>query len=564
MKTSHHIFLLLLLFVLAGSCATPISPTGGPPDRQGPRVVATVPENGTTNFDGDAVRFHFNEFIDRNSVRQNVNIEPDLAINFEVSFGRKSATVSFTDPLPDSTTIVIRLGTDVTDMQRNKMASPVSLAISTGDVLDDGKVEATIVNSGTGERESGNRVFLYRTPADFTERANYMAETDTSGSIEFSYLSEGTYKAIWIDDINRSRSWDQNRESAQPFSVEQFELQQGETVNLGTLFISVPDTLPPLVEGVGLLSERRLRLRLSEPVRWDNEAVLAVMDTLENEVTQAYPLYTSESDENVVFAQSTEPLVEEESYTLSPSGIHDEAGNELRIDISPFQGSSEPDTTELATVSHNAGSGLFPDESLEITYTKFIDDDAVVDSLSVLEGSIVFSDWEQVQVERNVLRISPQDRWESGTRYQFRVWNPFTQEREQIEPEFWQRNQLGGIEFIMENSDTTTVKHLRLEDLEGSIRMDTTFTDTLLVDNLPPMEYQAIVFEDENENGVWDPGTAEPYRRPERYIIRRNIPVREGFTSEVNIRFPEGFRRLTPGEEQMQPIENIDEIEDES
>lgn len=555
MKTSYHLFLLVLLFVIAGSCATPISPTGGPPDRQGPRVVETYPENGTTNFDENSVRFGFDEFIDRNSVRQNVNIEPDLAIDFEVSFGRKSVTVTFTDPLPDSTTVIIRLGTDITDTNNNKMSSPVNLAISTGDVVDDGKAEATIVDALTGERDSGYRVFLYRAPADFSERALYMAETDTSGKAEFEYLSEGTYQAVWIDDINRSRSWNPEREAAQPFSVEEFELKYGDSVDLGTLFVSMPDTVPPVIEGVGMLSDNRLRLRISEPVQWENDAVITVLDTLENEITQAYPLYTSESDNQAVFAQTMEPLVEEQWYTLATQGIADEAGNELGIDFSPFQGSSEPDTTELATVSHNAGSGLFPHESLEVTYTRFIDDDAVVDSLLVLEGSIVFFEWEQVEIDRNILRISPQDRWESGNRYQFRVWNPYNMEREQIEPEFWQRNELGGIEMIMENSDSAMIKHLQLTDPEGSIRIDTTFTDTLLVDDLPPMEYKAVIFEDENEDGSWNPGTIEPYQRPEKYVIRRNIPVREGFTSEVNISFPEGFKILTPGEQQMEPVE---------
>lgn len=560
MKTSYNTLLFLVLLLFFGSCARPIPPTGGPPDRRGPRVVETVPENGTTNFEGDAVRFYFDEFIDRNSVRQNVNIEPDLAIEFEVSFGRKSATVEFIDPLPDSTTVIIRLGTEVSDTRNNNMASPVNLAISTGDILDDGSVVATIINAEDGQKESGNRVFLYRTPADFSERAIYMAETDTSGSIEFSYLSEGNYQAIWIDDINRSRSWDVNREAAQPFSIEEFDLAQGETVDLGTLFISRPDTIAPILEGVGLLSERRLRLRLTEPIRWNDDVEITVLDTLENEFTTAYPLYSSEADENVVFAETLEPLDEEESYILRSEGITDEAGNELAFEMAPFQGSSEADTTDLATVSHNAGSGLFPDEALEITYTKFIDDDAVLDSLLVLEGSIVFSDWEQAEIERNILRISPDGRWKSGTQYQFRVWNPYNMEREQIEPQFWQRNDLGGIEFYMENGDTTSTKYLQITDIEGSIRIDTTFTDTLLVDNIPPMEYQAIVFEDENGNGEWDPGTPEPYQRPERYTIRRSIPVREGFTSEVNIRFPEGFRRLTPGEEKMEPIdENIEE-----
>ncbi len=73
----------------------------------------------------------------------------------------------------------------------------------------------------------------------------------------------------------------------------------------------------------------------------------------------------------------------------------------------------------------------------------------------------------------------------------------------QIEPEFWQQNQLGGIEFTLENADTTQTHVLRLTDMEESIVVDTTFTDSLFVDALPPLEYKAIIFEDRNGNGRW-------------------------------------------------------------
>lgn len=557
-KTLFYRIIMLLCGVgwLAG-CATPIAPSGGPPDRTGPQVVDTSPQNGTTNFSGDKVTFSFDSFIDRASFRQNVTIEPDLGILFDVSFGRKSASVNFENRLPDSTTVIVKLGTDVTDTNNNKMTSSFDLAISTGDVLDDGRVTAQIVNAETGERESGNRLFLYREPADLTSRANYMAESDTSGRAEFSYLSEGTYRVFWLNDVNRNRTWDRERESAQPFSVETFDLGRGETADLGTLFISAPDTVAPLIEGVGLLSERRLRLRLSEPVTWNDElAEITILDTLDNEYAKAYPLYTDEADETVVFAESEEPLDESQLLTISVQGITDKAGNSLKTAFSPFQGSSDPDTTELTTILHNAGSGLFPNEALKVTYSKFIDESSVVDSLLVLEGDEMRSDWENLTVTRNQLIISPREQWESGTRYQFRVWNPLTREREQIQPEIWQRNQLGGIEFIVENGDSALTNVLRLTDREESISTDTTFTDTLLVDNLPPLEYRAIIFQDRNGNGRWDPGSPDPYRQPEKYMIRRAIPVREGFTSEVGMSYPKPLE-ITITE--LEPVEPPDE-----
>lgn len=553
---------ILILAAILYSCATPVAPTGGPPDRTGPSVLSTTPENGTTNFDGTEVTFRFDQFVDRNSFRQNVSIEPDLAIDFDISFSRRSATVSFNDPLPENTTVVIKVGVDVTDTNNNKMDSSFDLALSTGDRLDDGEVTGRLIKAETGERESGMRVFLYREPVDFTARARYVAQTDTSGTFNFGYLSEGRYSAFWVDDVNRNRRWDRERERAQPFMTESFELGEGDTFDLGTLFYARPDTVAPRIDGVGLLSERRLRLRLSEEVVWNGGSSISVTDTLGNEITTAWPLYGPEDDPNVLFAQTDDPLSEDDSFTLEPSGITDAAGNRLRMDTSPFTGSAQEDTTAFRTVSHNAGSGLFPDEPLEIRYTRFIDDPVIVDSLQVFEGDQQFNEWPAVETERNILRILPRnERWESGLQYEFRVWNPWESERERINPEIWQRNQLGGIEVQVIYTDPDIPKRLRLTDLDESILVDTTFTGTSIeIDNLPPLEYRATIFEDLNQDGEWNAGRVDPWVRPEPYAIMRRIPVREGFTSEIEMEFPQRLVVVDP--EELDPFPEIPDLPD--
>lgn len=536
--TIASVLLLLIVLVIVKSCATPVAPTGGEPDRTGPRVISTEPATGTTNFRGTEVRFNFDKFIDRNSFRRNVSVEPDLGIEFDIDFRRRTGVVEFKSPLPENTTIIIQAGTDVTDTNRNKMERPYEIALSTGDVLDNATIIARILDAETGRGESGRRVFLYREPFDLTRRANYVAQTDTSGSLSFGYIAEGSYKAFWINDLNRNRIWDRERERAQPFRFETFDVAYGDSLDLGTLFVSIPDTVSPRIDGVGLLSENRLRLRLSEEVIWQPDAVIIVTDTLENEFTRAFPLYESDQDATVIFAQSELPLPAEGIFTLKPNGITDRAGNSLRVDFSPFPGSAVQDTSILRTISHNAGSGLFPNEALEITYSRFIDNDAVRDSLQIIEGDQVVEDWPHIEIDRHILRIKPDGQWLGGIRYQFRVWNPWEEEREQIQPDIWQRNQLGSIEITLQNDDPEFLNYLTLTDKDNSIRVDTTFSDSVTIDNLPPLEYKVIVFEDVNGNGKWDPGVVDPFERPEPYAIRRSIPVSEGFTSEVELIFP--------------------------
>lgn len=536
-----------------------MGPTGGEPDQEGPDIVETEPANGTTNFNGNEVSFTFDQFIDRNSFRQNISVEPDLGIEFEIDFRRKKATVKFLSPLPDSTTIIVKVGTEVTDTDRNEMNAPFDLALSTGDVLDDATVTARLFNSQTGKGENGNRVFLYSAPFDLSQRSKYVAETDTSGRIRFGYLSEGTYKAFWVNDVNRNRIWEEGRENAQPFHTETFQLSREDSLDIGTIYINSPDTVAPQMEGVGLLSQERLRVRVSEEVMWEDNGEFILTDTLDNEFTRAIPLYKSEQDPTVVFAQPRRPLGDSLHFLIQSNGITDYAGNSLLGDVDPFMGSAQEDTTALQTISHNSGSGLFPDEALEVTYSKFIDDPSVVDSLVVVEGDVVNNSWEFLEVDDHILRITPDESWEPGISYQFRVWNPWLQEREQIDPDIWQRNQLGGVELSLENSDSTITSRLALTDTEESIRIDTTFTSTVFIDNLPPLEYKIIVYEDRNGDGYWNPGTVVPFSAPEPYAVRTQIPVREGFTAEVSVSYQSlEDAEESPEETDESPVETID------
>ena len=561
LEISHKLLITALFLLIVYSCATPVAPTGGEPDRTGPRVERTEPSQGSTNFSGNQVRFHFDKHVDRNSFRNNVSVEPDLGIQFEISFSRRSATVQFDSDLPENTTIIVKVGTDVMDTNRNRMESPFDLALSTGDVLDSGTITARALSAETGRGQSGWRVFLYREPFNIEERAIYVSETDTSGRVEFGYLGEGNYKAFWVNDQNRDRIWNREREQAQPFYDDSFFISEGDSVHIGSLYVSMPDTISPRIDGVGLLSERRLRLRLSEEVIWDTDSYLSVTDTLGVEYTKAYPLYLAESDDHILFAQSEIVLPESRVFTLTPNSLTDLAGNPLRIDFNPFIGSNEPDTTILRTVSHNAGSGLFPNEPLEVTYSSFINVNEVMDSLQVVEGDRIVTNWERVEIDRQILRISPIDTWQSGVSYQFRVWNPWEEARELIEPDIWQRNQLGSIEVTLLNDNPEIVSYLTITDDDLSIRIDTTFTETVTIDNLPPLNYKVIAFQDENGNGKWDRGIVDPYERPEPYAIRIRVPVREGFTSELEIEYPSTGLPSSQTVDREQPDEEQDSVE---
>ena len=74
-------------------------------------------------------------------------------------------------------------------------------------------------------------------------------------------------------------------------------------------------------------------------------------------------------------------------------------------------------------------------------------------------------------------------------------------------------------------------------DENNKVDIDTVYVGSVEIPNLPPVEYTAKIYREiQNESG-WNPGTINPFQAPEPYFLRRGIPVREGFTSEVSVEF---------------------------
>lgn len=527
---------LWVLFIFYLGCATPSSPTGGPPDEEGPTVTHTEPETGTVNFEGDNIILHFSEFVERGSLNQALVVEPDIGLEYELDWGRKSVEIEFNQDLPDTTTLIVTVGTEFQDVNNNKMAQPRKIAVSTGPEIDEGKIYGRVISAETGEGEDGQRVLLYRKPFNFEEKADYIASTDTSGVFQFSYLSDGTYKAIWVEDRNRNKIWEPEQERAQPFSQEFIELEKAAEDTIGTVYTVLEDTTKPTLQGVGLFSSQRMRMRFSENIQLTDTTEVTVTDTLGNIHSNATPLYVQPNDRFILFAHSEEPLDEEENYTLDITGLTDEAGNKLSEVTQTFTGSAQEDTTRQRIIKRNTTSGYYPTEPFKITYAKTIEDDVVRDSLKIVERDSLIEDWPNTEIRYNVLNILPDKRWREGTNYEVRLWDPKVEDYRTFQPEIWHDSQMGSLNVMLEDSTRKNV-HLSIENTESGFARDTTFAGEVEISNLPPLNYKVTAYHDRNENGRWDHGEIEPFLKPEPYFIQRSVPVKEGFTGDLTIDF---------------------------
>lgn len=461
-------------------------------------------------------------------------------MNYELNWGRHSVAIEFKDQLPDSTTFIVTVGTEFSDLSGNSLGAPVKIAVSTGPTIDKGKIAGKILDARTGESRKGERVLLYRMPADLSEPANYIAETDTAGMVRFSYLREGEYLAFWVDDRNRNGIWNQQAERAQPFGQKIISLQKEGADTLGTLFIANSDTGKPALRGIGLFSKQRLRLRFNENIILTDSTEIIISDALGNFYSGVDPLYLVPDQQYILFAHSKKALAADQNYRLKIRNVSDEAGNVLREATENFTGSAQADTTAQRIIYAGKGKGIYPQEGVKVTYAKPISDPAIRDSVVVVTTDTAFTEWNNLRGQQNNLWVMPEGQWEEGISYEIRVWNPMLQDYKKIQPKIWFSSNLGLLNITFADSaskaaDRTTQLLLKMQS--GQVAADTSFTQSITIENLAPVTYQLILYQDLNNNGEWDSGQIKPYKAPEPYFIRNEVPVEPGFTGELKVEF---------------------------
>lgn len=531
-----NISLLITVAFVLSACATPVAPTGGPTDSKAPVIELTVPRTGTTNFTGNTFEFQFNEYINRASVAGAITIEPDLGIRYTMKWKKRRLIIAFEEDFPDSTTIILKLGGAIADMSGNRMNRTTTIAISTGDEIDSGQISGRILQAEDGRGAAQQRIFLYRGPVNFAEKAAYEVTSDTSGAFNFSYLREGEYRALLVNDRNRNKIWDSESEFAQPFYETTITLAKNGSDTLSTIYVQQVDSLKPNLLGVGLLSTNRLRLRFSESIVLSESAKIQIADSSGNYHADAHPLYISPQDDFVLFAQSDTGLLREHAYFLSLEGITDRAGNRADTSGFEFTGSSQQDTTLQRIIGSNTQNDLFQADSIEIIYAAKITQPEILDSLVVIEGSVDFNNWPAAEISRNKLIIKPQGNWVENTDYQILAWNPVSRRRSLLKPQIWDSTQFGAIEITLPESDSSTVFQAELKS-GGRLYFSGSFNQRMEISNLPPLSYTLILYEDINQNGRWDKGSLNPLVLPEPYYVQRGIKIQEGFTSQLQIIF---------------------------
>ncbi len=204
------LFSIAISVIIGAGCANIVPPQGGPRDSIPPVLLKATPGDSTRNFTGNKITFTFDEFVDVQSVQENMSVSPLPKINPSVEFKLNTVTVKIKDTLEANTTYSFNFGDAIKDYTEGNPLKQFTYTFSTGKYIDSLELTGNVVLAETGKLDTTLIVMLHTNPNDsaiINERPRYITKIDSKGNFIFKNLPPKTFYLYALKDEGGTRRY---------------------------------------------------------------------------------------------------------------------------------------------------------------------------------------------------------------------------------------------------------------------------------------------------------------------------------------------------------------------
>lgn len=295
--TILKLFIPVALALYAISCATIVSPTGGPKDITPPKMLSSQPSDLSTNFNGNKIVLNFDEYIELKTPEKYLLISPPLKDLPDIKIKGHSVVIKLEDSLRVNTTYNFYLGDAIVDISENNPFANFNFAFSTGPDIDSLSLSGNVTDAFTRMPVKGALVMLY---SDFTDSLPmkqipvYVSRTTENGNFRLNCLASGKYRAVALLDGNSDYMYNLPTEmigfssdSVQPFynAVNLNDTNAAKQSDLGKqILVSInlfpePDSTQRILKST-IAAKNRLMVAFRYPVSSPGFRALNIADSL--------------------------------------------------------------------------------------------------------------------------------------------------------------------------------------------------------------------------------------------------------------------------------------------
>lgn len=211
----HKLPALLLLSIIVYSCASMGTPDGGPYDEEPPKFIRSTPKPYAINSKEKKIAIEFDEFIKLDKVAEKVVVSPPQLEQPDIKASGRRVLVNLVDSLKPNTTYTIDFSDAITDNNEGNPLGNFAFAFSTGEVIDTLEVGGTVLGAADLEPVKGILVGLHSDLSDsafYKKPFDRVSRTDSRGHFSIRGVAPGSYRIYALMDGNQNYLYDSKTE----------------------------------------------------------------------------------------------------------------------------------------------------------------------------------------------------------------------------------------------------------------------------------------------------------------------------------------------------------------
>lgn len=507
------------IFLIFG-CAQFVPPTGGPTDKDAPKLLNSNPSNKTKNFQGNTISMEFNEYIDITALKQELIIVPDPNILYLIKQKDKNVKLVFEKQFPDSTTFTLNFRNGIKDLSERNPSKNLKIVFTTGPEIDSLTLNGTIMDLHTKLPVLDALVGLYKkdTLPLSKKKPDYFMKTDSSGKFLFENIKPDKYFVMSFTDKNQNLIFDQKNENIG--FIKDTVIVNKNTV-IDTLEIYTANYTKNKIKK-NISRENEFIIQLDKPIKsatisLEDSSIISNYDKLN---LNFFKLKQTKKDTllaNIILVDSLNisDTISQKIYFANPSKT------KRKIQSFPIN-STIKNNQELTRTTTYTFTFQYPITRFDSSKVIFKTDTVISEKQKytwlnkntlIVEVNTKAKENTQLTFPSNIF-----ENYKGDTNSLFSIKNPILN-----------IDDLGSIEGSTISNTGTKIAQLINED-SGIITNSQSFSSKFSFKNIIPGSYNIKIIFDENNNGIWDPGNINTKRLPEKILITKDsIRVRANF-----------------------------------
>lgn len=519
-----NLFVVIAIFTLIG-CAKRGYITGGEQDIDPPKVLRTLPNNYTTNFNSQEVIIQFDELVRLKDANKQLIVSPPLKHRLEITpyNATRQIRLRFRDTLEPNTTYSLNFGQSIEDNNEGNILQGYRYVFSTGSYIDSLDITGSIKDALNRETDSYISIMLYEVSQTFndsivfTENPRYITNTlDSLTSFTLENLKQGEYLLVGIKDKNGNNRFDPKQDKI-AFHNQIISVPTDETFHL-EMFKEIPE-----FQAIRAYEASQNRLVLGYEGITDNKQIKL---RKENELIETIITKFPEKDSlNIWF----KPLEADSLYLK----IYDQ------FDESDFTIKPREKTLDTLSLTMKSSKRLhFRDELYFSSTTPLINIDS--SKIELLNKDSLMVDfkakYDSYNQRLDILFQKEEKQQYSLTLYPEAVTDFFGTKNDTIKTNLSTQSfsDYGNLRISLENIRDFPII-VELTDDKGKVLAShySKHQNVIEFPLLSPSMYNLRVIYDSNQNGIWDTGNYLRKIQPEKVIyFPRKIDVRANWDIE--------------------------------